>query len=62
MRWIVCFLFLAVSTAAFGEIAFEGNPAYRHFETHRLDLMAAFAQDNPIIFEAGAHYGEDTKN
>lgn len=44
------------------------NNAYPHksdglfssYEKHPLDLVAFFIPDDPVIFEAGAHYGEDT--
>lgn len=37
---------------------FEGH--FREYETHPLDLIARFLPNNPYIFEAGAHYGDDT--
>lgn len=37
---------------------FEGFfPEYRH---KRLELVAKFLPENPVIFEAGGHYGHDT--
>lgn len=39
-------------------LQFEG--IYQEYIGRRLDLIAKFLPDNPVIFEAGGHYGWDT--
>lgn len=38
--------------------SFEGK--YKEYTDKRLDLIAHFLPEDPIIFEAGGHYGTDT--
>jgi hypothetical protein len=33
---------------------------YVHFQGTRLQLISKFIPENPVIFESGGHYGEDT--
>jgi len=37
---------------------FEGY--FEDYGGRRLDLIAKYLPDNPVVFEAGGHYGEDT--
>ncbi|MBN1915083.1 MAG: FkbM family methyltransferase [Parachlamydiales bacterium] len=37
---------------------FEGH--FQEYDGHRLDLIDKFLPKNPIIFEAGGHYGQDS--
>jgi len=37
---------------------FEG--IFEEYDGHRLDLIAKFIPENPVILEAGCHYGYDT--
>ena len=37
---------------------FEGM--FQEYEGHPLDLISHFVPNDPVIFEAGGHYGEDT--
>tara|TARA_R110002111_G_scaffold39750_1_gene74768 strand:+ start:459 stop:1220 length:762 start_codon:yes stop_codon:yes gene_type:complete len=54
--FIVC---IAVSNVCANyEPKFEGR--FRQYKKHPLDLIARFIPENPVIFEAGAHYGDDT--
>lgn len=39
---------------------YEGSPLFEHSVTSRLDIIAKFIPETPMIFEAGAHYGFDT--
>ncbi len=61
MRLIWIFLStLSLLTAEQYPMRFEGF--FPEFEKKPLDLIAKFLPENPIIFEAGAHYGTDTLN
>ena len=39
---------------------FEG--IFQDFETHPLAIVEMFVPKDPVIFEAGGHYGADTLN
>jgi 2-O-methyltransferase len=39
--------------------AYEGRSEFANYD-HHIDFIAAFLPENPIIIEAGAHYGFDT--
>lgn len=61
-RFIILFAVLILSFSRM-----EGEQYPRRFEgffeeytSRRLDLIAKFLPDDPIIFEAGGHYGTDT--
>ena len=49
---------LLLYTDEASSLCFKGS--FQEYETHRLDLVAKFLPNNPIIFEAGGHYGTDT--
>ncbi len=60
--FVFCFLALSLTKAAceLYPARFEG--LYEEFKGPRLDLIARFLPDDPVIFEAGGHYGHDTIN
>jgi 2-O-methyltransferase len=39
---------------------YEGEEQFKEYFANRLDLVAQYITKNPIIFEAGGHYGDDT--
>lgn len=39
---------------------YEGIKIYEDWLGHPLDVVAKFIPEDPVIFEAGGHYGEDT--
>jgi FkbM family methyltransferase len=41
-------------------MSFEGEKKYEDYQDRRLDLIAGFLPENPVIFEAGGHDGSDT--
>lgn len=67
LRIITCCLlvFGSSSTEAWGDNLFntygyEGVREFEHYAGGRLGLVAKFLPENPNVFEAGAHYGEDS--
>lgn len=55
--------FFLFSFACFAEQypqRYEGVKVYEEKLGHPLDAVADFIPDDPVIFEAGGHYGEDT--
>jgi 2-O-methyltransferase len=58
--WVLClsaFFIVKVDCAPY-EDRFEGE--FKEFGENRLALVAKFIPENPVIFEAGGHYGKDT--
>lgn len=39
---------------------YYGNPGVEAYDNNRLELLKNLLPENPAIFEAGGHYGEDT--
>jgi len=66
MKQLLC-AFLIVLCSEWAPIRADAYPEKfegigREFGGHPLDLISAFLPNNPVIFEAGGHYGEDTLN
>lgn len=59
LQLLICFTFSAAecSPELFPN-RFEGY--FEEYAEHPLDLIAKFIPENPVIFEAGGHYGFDT--
>lgn len=67
VKWIACVVIICAGLfgLSFVEeltyeypLRFEG--VYSEYGDKRLDLVAKFIPNNPVIFEAGGHYGYDT--
>jgi FkbM family methyltransferase len=56
VRWMLLFVVFACTAEC--QARFEGF--FEEYNGRRLDLVAKFLPENPTIFEAGGHYGEDT--
>ncbi len=58
------FLFLILSSTLFSNEPhpqrYEGLPKYKKYQYRPLSLIKKFISKDPIIFEAGGHYGEDS--
>lgn len=61
ISWLT-FLFLvqALALQAHLAIKYQGVAAYESQNDRVLEIVELFLPDNPVIFEAGAHYGTDT--
>ncbi len=53
-----CILFVREAKCEQYPLRFEG--IFQEYGERRLDLIAKFLPENPVIFEAGGHYGTDT--
>ncbi len=50
-----------IEAVPFGVPAYEGVREYENYaDGGRLGLVARFLPEDPVVFEAGAHYGEDS--
>lgn len=58
LRSLFCLTLLSSSIYAQHEPRFEGQ--YEEFGGNRLEVVSWFIPENPVIFEAGGHYGNDT--
>jgi len=59
---LTCLTIFCLSTSLFADYPprYEGETKYRQYESNPLDLVSNYIPGNPVIFEAGAHYGTDT--
>ena len=61
IRVLLCLCCLLLQTGIHAYVVkFEGQ--FKEYESHVLDLIGNFIPEDPIVFEAGGHYGNDTVN
>ncbi len=59
LKWILLFLTLPGFCVQYPQ-RYEGVKVYEDRLGRPLDVVAEFIPEDPVIFEAGGHYGEDT--
>lgn len=60
MKSLLIFISYLLIVSVHATHEFRSQGIYREYADKRLELVAKFIPENPVIFEAGGHYGHDT--